>query len=289
MEDLDLLMNTYREAKPSELCYLDARYFNVVLGGYAGLVLEPIRIQITEDEVYENKEGEWRQKFFVQEMSSALIINLADNNPDLVRVIVEIVKVKNGTSIVTSRHSNLLIVSSRFDASDKKRVYLFVPIKNFKYHRQVVDMLADIVNTLNPPNKEVFVLRVIQENPQITEEKRCQNKSMSAAYVLKMAVMYITGRQLEFSEDINDISCFAGRVQELFRPALVQKYSEKSEPDIEYTGEGTMVSAIPGAVLGGRAFGLPGSLVLREPGTGATSKQPKIVYVNYTPRFTGEY
>src|SRR5258706_8268373 len=129
MEDLDRLLDSYKTYSPSKRCYLDARYFNAVLDGYAGLVNEPIVIHITEDEAYKDAKGEWRQKFFVQEMSKPLRVNLSDDNPDLIRVVVELEHIAEGKATQVSRHSNLLIVTSRPNKNGQKVVYRFEPMK----------------------------------------------------------------------------------------------------------------------------------------------------------------
>ena len=234
MENIRKLLQNYRTYEPSERCYLDGRYFNRVLEEYPGLNKTPIVFRISEKEAVQTETEGWQQEFKIKELSSTIHVNLNDQYPDLVRIIIEIAR--NGK--VLSRHSNLLVVDPR-----NKTAYRFESLASHKYFFEVNDALELFVNTALPDYK----FMPMELHPQKLEEGKCAGKGYCIGYTIKLATMFVTGQPLEFSEDPTDIYRFAAAVEAMFP-------LEEGEPDLEY-GPGNWLPTLAGAGIGGLLTG----------------------------------
>lgn len=255
MEALDHLLQSYAKEKPSSRPYLDARYFNLVLEGYTGLVEKAIKIHITEEEMRVSGNGEWKQRFLIQEQSAPFTIK--NNENSLIRVVIEYERIREGRPSKVARHSNLLVLSNEVNSQGEQLVYRFEPIANHKYQHQITEVLSEIVASFGTAP---YHLVELAEHPQSLLTSNMLG-GMCLAYVLKLAVMYVTGNELVFSDREEDIRSFAAAVEKHYAIALEARYGADSLPDIEYGATATIVGATGGAFLGGAAFGLTGVLL----------------------------
>jgi hypothetical protein len=222
---MEELLDTYKDYDPSDRCYLDGRYFNEVLANYEGLVRTPLVIHIQEHPRREHKVFKHHQHFEIHEKSGPEHLHLKANIPELVRVIIEVDRFKEDEDgdVVEHviRHSSLLI----FDAMEKK-VYRFDPMKNYKYH----DIIGEYLQAYVDHHTDDYDFEEFDHHPEHVD-KKCKDKGMCVAFVIKAAVMYALGDDLHFSKDTDDIKRFAAAVEDLYSPI-------QGEPDIEFRGGG---------------------------------------------------
>ena len=271
MDRIDQLLAEYEESSSTKKDYLDARYFNVVLAGYPGLVTEPVVITITEQETVmtQDDEGkdEVKQIFSAKQVSGSIMTHLLESDPDLIRVIIEKECYKDGEK-VKSRHSNLLILDSKAGVA-----YKFDPLKSHKYTDVVDDLLRKFISPLMTKKGEMYKFEVIDAHPQKVARKLKKHKGMCAAYVIKFACMYVSEMEATF-RGYKDIKKFASKVEEMYEEDLINMYGAESEPDIEYGIGG----AVGGGLLGGLLLGPVGLVAGALIGGAATGPD------YYTPR-----
>src|SRR5579883_2004270 len=108
MEDL----NDYENYPPSKSCYLDGRYFNLVLGKYPGLLPNPLEIKIKDATKIDEK---------IESIKAYMGINKFNKKyPGLLRL--RIIFSNAGRK---SLHSNLLIIDFK-----NNTIYRFEPLRN---------------------------------------------------------------------------------------------------------------------------------------------------------------
>lgn len=245
MDKVKQLLQTYNTHAPSERCYLDGRYFNEVLKEYPGLSPNPIVLRISERECRMTEGEGWEQEFELKELTAGPVnVKLNPQFPDLVRVIIEVDQVQNGSvaGSVRTRHSNLLIVDPR-----DKRCYRFEPLQSHKYFQQVNDALELFVSVSLPDYQFVSM----EQHPQMVEDDRkCAGKGMCIAYVLLMACLFVGEQPLKISDDPQHIYRFAGAVEHMYQ------VEQGGYEDIEYGWASTLGGAAIGTILTGGLGGL---------------------------------
>ena len=247
-------MNTHRPQSNS--CYLDGRYFNIVLKslGVKGLV-DPLHISLDEGRVIPHPVFKLSTSY---ETSGLLYV----------RVVVEgnLNNIKNrGREI---RHSCLLIVNK-----EDKICWFWNP------QPHSTDVLNIISRYMLENNYKLNVLTT--PVPQENKPRCCAKSGYCNAYVLKYVIDLIYGNNI----DLSNIREFMYEIE--------NSYSiPPGEPDIEYdvgfSGTGAAIGGGTGAligILGGPVGvvvgGLTGALVGGVAG-GALEK-PKYVYLTQTP------
>lgn len=250
---MEQLLESYSKYKPSDRCYLDGRYFNKVLNGYSGLVSKPLNVIISINKKVESSREsyEWEQEFSIDTDGKAIPIKLNTNEPELVRVIIEINrKYQKRDQPMKSRHSNLIIIDAH-----GKRVMRFEPLKSHKYKNILNEFFERYFKKFLPD----YEYMEIDLHPQIIKEDdvECKNKGMCVAYVTKLAVIVALDKEPDFSNNSDEaeknIKKFSAAIEDQFGPLT------EGEPDIEfglsYRGARTATGAAVGAVLGGLALG----------------------------------
>ena len=172
-------------------CYLDGRYFNLVLKEHPGLLENPLHIVIKEMKSYNTKEV--KEKIFVNMRESKINTSVTG----LLRLVIETPK---------SRHSNLLIL----DYVNQK-VYRFEPLgSTAPYFEKVNRLVEDYLSMFFDFDLEVIDL----EFDEILDEKNphCKKSGFCTAYIILYALAYLTKKDFEPS----NIRKFANKVEKQY-------------------------------------------------------------------------
>ena len=227
-------LDNYKSYPDTMSCYLDGRYFNMVLSEYPGLIKEPLNIIIFQDK---NKNLKYNTH-----MNQT---NINNNFPGLLRVII---------NTPEGRHSNLLIIDYkgkklyRFDPHGRKSPYFDQESKMIEeYFDQFIDFDMYIIEA---------PIRNDQNNTCLEDG---DESGFCVAYNIKYAYDYLNGRVYDPSHIMK------------FSNLIEQKYGKLPEEgkDVEYgwfgnnnpnQGRNALIGGVGGAVIGG-AVGGPGGLV----------------------------
>ncbi len=191
------LFDTYHSYEPSQRCWLDGDYFNVVFEEYDGLIHEPITVEITS-------KG--------NNVSGPEEFDLPPNAFGLVRVKIVIKDKSDSKTTRVIRHSNLLVIDQ-----DRKEALRFEPMFENRYDRIINTELEKYVHEFLPE----YTFVEIENHPQ-KFDRMCEDKGMCVAYVIKAALMYVMGvADLSDDEDsteesLDDIKRFASAVETIF-------------------------------------------------------------------------
>ncbi len=194
-------LDDYVSGRNSESCYLDGRYFNIVLKNYPGLIEEPMYVVIKNVKSYNTKL--LREKVYLHFQPKTF-------NRDIYGLLRLIIDTPNG------RHCNLLIL----DYSGRK-IYRFEPLGKFEpYYEKVNDLIEDVF-----PDFEIEPIDFSIED-QVLDEKNpaCKTSGFCTAYSLLYAYSFIN--QKDFNPD--EIRKFVGKVETVYGPL------SKGEEEIEY-------------------------------------------------------
>ncbi len=174
-------LDDYNNERDSKACYLDGRYFNMLLKNYPGLIREPLKISI------ENSRSNEREKvsfdFQAQPVNKNFygVLRLLIDTPD-------------------EQHCNLLI----FDYSTSK-IYRFDPFRS-KYYEKVNTIIEKAFPDYKVENIAASVENI--ENPD------CNVSGFCTAYALLYAYAFLNGK--EFNPD--NIRKFITKVENLYGP-----------------------------------------------------------------------
>jgi len=210
----DLLLD-YKQYPPSESCYLDGRYFNIVFGDYPGLIEYPLYIHLGK----ENK---------IETYLPHLKIQPSNDYFGLLRVIVTSDKI---------RHSMIVILDY-----EKQEAFIYNPDT---YHSNLNDMLIEnITNFLSQFfNYEYFEIPRIEYNEKEEIKLKCKKYGTCNALVILYALCFIEG--IEFNNrSVQDIRKFMTAIETNFD-------LPKGKPDKEYLTDSQLIGTVAGVGIGG--------------------------------------
>lgn len=221
----DLLLD-YKQYQPSQACYLDGRYFNIVFGDYPGLIDNPLYIHIN---------GKSKLEMYLPHIR----IIASKDYFGLLRVIVTSDKI---------RHSLIVI----FDYANEK-AYIYNPDV---HHPELNDILVHNISLFLSKffNYEYFE---IPEFEYVEKERlKCKKHGVCNALVILYALYFIEG--LEFTKrNVQDVRKFMSAIEDNY-------YLPIGNPDIEYITEaqaiGLGTGAIGGTLIGGAIAGPAGAI-----------------------------
>jgi hypothetical protein len=215
-------LQNYKSHPETQSCYLDGRYFNLVLGDiYPGTVTNPIHVHMTEDE-----KGELMGVF-----ASMPTTVIDSSSPAVIRVII------NRTNKM--RHSALVIVDF-----EKKTLYYWNP----KTHHDPMDnRVASIISDTLTMGRgsDTYKIEVDHSSvPEASSPSQCAISGYCNGFIIKR--IYDQVMQQPF--DPSHIRRFCHAIEDSYSQRLV------GEPDIEF--DTNIAPAAAGlAVLGGVALG----------------------------------
>lgn len=264
----DQLLNFFAKYKNhkrySSKCALDGRYFWKVLAPYAGLVESELVIRINQGPIREVNPEE-----MVASMSKSFDYSISSQDDESIPVRnfhaaiffdpSELAKTKNAgvryrlikvimdissdpESNTGSVHSNLIYIDTK-----KKEVVRFEPLFDEYYTDPINTMMAKYFKDLLPQ----YSFRMLKEHPQLPSTDSCPSKGMCAAYVLKKAMMVVTGNDRPLDRDYKDEE----RKIMIFADAIETEYGDL--PDAETMESGVSVGFSTGPVVG-TPYGYPG-------------------------------
>ena len=226
-------LDNYKTLQHTDSCYLDGRYFNLVLNKYPGLIREPFVINIFKD-----KSGETRYTDYMKN------VQFNPEYPGIMRIII---------NTPETRHSNLLVI----DYNDKK-LFRYEPNgQNAPYFHEINKIIEDYFH-LYLQDYELYILN----EPMVNEVNvKCESKGIKngfcVAYNIKYAYDYLNNRPYDPSDILK------------FSAAIENKYGDLDErnADIEYGlfGDEDRTKKV---VIGGLGGALAGGLITGS-GTGA--------------------
>lgn len=236
---METLLKTYRDYKPSERCYLDARAITTVLSEFPGFLPEVVKIHLHEFAEVDEDDEHVRQEFHATLKSKTIQFG---SEVDMLRVVIKVKTHETTTREephirvkATTKHSNLLIVDHT-----RKEIYRFEPLMSFKFNDIVNDVLVSALEDVLPD----YAFIELDNHPQQLDSKKCKGRGMCVAYVLKAGVQYALGQEISFPADSDDdINRFASAVEALYP-------IHTGEPEREYGSGGWFLG---GALLGGLA------------------------------------
>lgn len=224
----------YKDYPETSECYLDGRYFNLVLAPlHKGVSLNPLMIDIEED-------LDGNASYIRMHMHDTVI---RSDTSSIIRVIIRSASI---------RHSALLVINTA-----DNNVWFWNPKSNYHIKTGSDGLEKHIIHRIRGFLKVLGGMKFTEINYPIDEEYNSQCLSqgyMSGycnAYIIKFVIDWINNRTV----DLTDIRRFVS--------AIEHKYSSQltGEPDIEFsTKSGTLIGGLVGGgagVLIGGAIGGP--------------------------------
>ena len=248
-------LDEYMNYKETNSCYLDGRYFNKVLSSYPGLLVNPLKIFIT-DQTSENGK--------VEEMYSVSMKQNYMNKefPGLLKLVI---------STPTSRHSNLLILDYA-----NKVVRRFEPLgfrgPFFNKINSIIQNYLSLYLDMKVSVIDIDLDTILNEqNPACVA--RGQRTGFCTAYIILYAYCYINKKE-EF--DPRDIRRFAQMIETKYGPLPAQGKEQEygvwgndNPNQTRNTAVGAGVGALGGLALVGGPIGILGGSLLGA-GLGST-------------------
>jgi len=236
-----------KSTRLSSKCYLDGRYFNYIMGVYEGTVKEPIYIGIEEGELTSDPTDGNKREFTSALAWDESSLKRTSGTVRFIKLVIEIGKI--GKQEI-SRHSNLIWIDTR-----NKTINRFEPRWN-TYTPVINDMLKDYFSE----KMEGYKFRMIPEHPQFLENEICPGKGFCSAFILKKAMMLVTGHHCPWHKDpetaMRDIMRFSAAVEDYYGIL-------PGEPLLEY-GFWDSWSPTTKVLAGGAAGGLIGGILTRS-------------------------
>jgi hypothetical protein len=213
----------------TQSCYLDGRYFGLVLGPlYRGVVRDPIVISLREGE------------------DGAIIDAAISGVPDVQMDVTHIIRV-----VVDSphmRHSCLLIVNK-----SAGQCWFWNPKVSYQHiglEMLVTKMIKQLCESIG------LKFNVIKQTvPVVVPKANCTKSGFCNAFVIKFVIDWMEGR----SFDPYNILRFCADVERQYSGMLVG--DADIEYDVEFSPIGGLVGLGGGALIGGAIGGAPGALV----------------------------
>lgn len=218
----------------SSKCYLNGRYFWKVLAPYPGLVSSELFIRIdvaapvkTREQIRDQEGNVEDAEQIVREFDiSVPIIDLEElaetkNAPVRFRLIKLLIDISDDKeSNVGAVHSNLIIIDTK-----TKEILRFEPMFDENFTDPINTVLKNYF--AEPSVLPDYSYRMLYEHPQLPSTDSCPSKGMCAAYVLKKAMMVVTGNDRPLTRNPKD--------EELkimhFADAIETEYGPISEDD----------------------------------------------------------
>ena len=249
------LLATYQDYEPSDKCYLDARFIGTVLREYPGFHHEPVKVHVHEFKAEDYDEEHVKQQFHAKVVAKRIDLSLDEEVPELLRVIIKI-KRKDDPHDITptrSKHSNLVIIDHR-----AKAIYRFEPLFSFKFN----DVVNDALELFFATALEGYTFTELDNHPQRLETARCKGKGMCVAYVIKAAVQFALGQEIDFvapgtPAGNDDINRFASAVEALYP-------HHHGKPEREY-GVGSFLGGVAAGGVAGYLLAPRRSVVYNDP------------------------
>lgn len=238
-------LENYRDNQPTQSCYLDGRYFNLVFDEYPGLVKNPLMINIVSNITKMGSSSNLKLQSGAYMISS----NMDTQYDNIIRVVIEtnVIETDSQSSPSkveeSSRHCNLLIVSH-----PDSKIYWFQPTTNiYAYQQEVQKILMKYLSSFLPN------YLVVPVDSYVKDEKTpgCELSGFCVAYCIKYAYDVLNG----YEPDLSDIRRFASEIENLY-PGL-----DPENPDIEYGFFGNDNNSSGNAVLGGLGGAAVGTLL----------------------------
>lgn len=220
-----LNLDDYKQYPPTNSCYLDGRYFNMVFDTYPGLIREPLYIHIDER----------NNDIITGAVMKNVIPNV--NYLGLLRVVIV---------TPTSKHSNLLIIDYRSGIA-----YWFDPV----YHRldRTVKQVATEYLSLY---MNVRLVDASVEMPDI-RNPNCNRSGFCLAYVIKCAYDTLLNRNFDGS----DIDRFASIIEDLYGP-LDPNFADIEYGWLDApANRNLLIGGLGGATIGALLGGGTGALI----------------------------
>jgi hypothetical protein len=208
----------------SDKCALDGRYFFKVLAPYGGLVDSELFLRINQGAPEVGCGGRVHRPF--EALPIAFDVNdlaRTKDSPVRYRLIKFILDVGNDPADNTGGvHTNLIYIDTA-----KKEIVRFEPLHDEYYTEKTNEILRKYFAKLLPD----YSYRMLNEHPQLSTTESCPSKGMCAAYVLKKAMMLVTGHDYPLNRD--------PKLEELkimqFADAIETEYGElPSDEDAEH-------------------------------------------------------
>lgn len=182
MERLD----SYVLSKNTDKCYLDGRYFNLVLSEYSGLLTNPMIITIrkrAEEKIY---------------------INMAQSNVDTSKVGL----LKLIIDLPDHKHTNLLLLDYQ-----NKRAYRFEPLGHEgPYFQKINELVEEYLDFFL--NMDLEVINVPIDEALDVKNPKCKMSGFCNAYVIMYAYAFLRSKPF----DPYNILKFAQKVEEVYGP-----------------------------------------------------------------------
>ena len=178
----------------SDKCALDGRYFFKVLAPYGGLVDSELFLRINQGPATIDCNGKLHRSF--EALDVAFDVNdlaRTKDSPARYRLMKLIIDIGNDPSENTGGvHTNLVYADTQ-----TKQIVRFEPMYDEYYSEKINDILKRYFAKLLPD----YSYEMLNEHPQLPTTESCPSKGMCAAYVLKKAMMLVTGNDRPLDRD----------------------------------------------------------------------------------------
>ena len=225
--DLD---DHYMEYEPTKNCYLDGRRFNQVLAFYHGLVPSALHVGLelaSESKGKGKEEHTEKQEYIAMKWDPKKIDKKVDT---IFRVII---KIKDQTTAM--KHSDVMIIQW-----SRKNIVWISSLKSYKYQEMIKGIVGRYLSQWANFSIEYINLGLPDVN-----QVGCVESGFCNAYVLKVALDYILGR--DFDWNARNAKDSAMR----FTSAVEKMYGKLSgAPEAEYGFGGLLVGGLVGTAVG---------------------------------------
>jgi hypothetical protein len=197
MGDKDQLLAFFSRYKDhsrySKKCALDGRYFWKVLAPYDGLVQSELYLRINQGDLVDDEEDGPVRDFESKVFFDTDELAATKGAPVRYRLIKAIMDISDDAASNTgSVHSNLIYIDTK-----TKEIVRFEPMFDDYYTEPINTMLEEYFKGILPE----YSYRMLDEHPQLPTTDSCPSKGMCAAYVLKKAMMVVTGNDRPLNGD----------------------------------------------------------------------------------------
>lgn len=251
IKEMEELIETYKTYKPTESCYLNGQYFNIVLADYPGLIEEPLNVYINDDETVEIDQSD--ELFEDLQMIGSVKLNRTSkyDKTDYFYLLRVILHKADGIS-----HSNLLLI----DPVDKV-IYRFEPLHHYKddkhHHKLMYKLISESLLKYFKTELPGYKFKELPLHPQHHHHKhlfeKCEQIGYCNAFVIKLGVLVSLDLDLGLIQELerHDILRFASAVENIYGPLeegdsedeveeeygfFKKKEKEKKEPQRAYGG-----------------------------------------------------
>lgn len=221
-------LDNYLDYEPTQNCYLDGRYFNLVFESYPGLIDSYLNI------CFDLNDNSLTQSVVLNKNFKYKPIH----GINILRVIIEFNKIKHSAAII-------------FDVSDDNNIkaYFFDSSKILESNKIANHI---ILSTIKDTLGLKYNVELISPDINLEVNSNCTISGFCLAYTIKFIYDYLLGRSFDFQ----NIRKFAACIEDYFGP-LDPNFAEPEYGPGDDFAFGALAGFGLGSMFGGYGYGYP--------------------------------